>query len=94
MFFLTLQPLANRPQNVSIQSDDSSDHKIIVLPHIPPNIQLIKGKIIDVGARNIDDFDWSSITFENAALNKVQKIDRADGPLVGLSLASFHSQVH
>ncbi|KAJ5346733.1 hypothetical protein N7541_001803 [Penicillium brevicompactum] len=84
----------NRPRNLSIKSDDSTDHTIIVLPHIPPNIQLIKGKIIDVGARNIGYFDWSSPTFENAALNKVSNISRADGPPEGLSLAPLHSRVH
>jgi hypothetical protein len=45
---LTLQPLANRSRNVSTQSDGSTDHKTILLPHIPPKIQLIKGRIIDV----------------------------------------------
>lgn len=94
MFFLTLQPLANRPQNVSIKSDDSTDHTIIVLPHIPPNIQLIKGRIIDVGARNVDYFDRSSPTFDKAALNKVSIISRADGPSEGFLLAPFNSQVH
>jgi hypothetical protein len=30
-----------------------------VLPHISPNIQLVKGRIIDMGARNIDYSDCS-----------------------------------
>lgn len=55
-----------------------------MLPHIPPNIQLVKGKIIDVGAKNTDYFDWSSTTFEKAALEMVPNISQRYGPPVGL----------
>lgn len=92
--FLTLQPLANRPRNVSTQSEGSIDHEIIVLPQISPNIRLVAGRIVDVGARNVDYLDWSSPTFEKDALNKVSNISRADGPPEGLSRAPFNSQVH
>jgi hypothetical protein len=67
-----------------------------MLPHIPPNIQLVKGRIIDVGTSNIDHFDQSSPTFEMAALNNVSNIGigRTDRPPEGLLLAPFYPRVH
>lgn len=49
---LTLHPSENRFPNTSMQSDCNSDREIIELPHIPPNIRLVKGRIIDVVTGN------------------------------------------
>ena len=89
--FLTLQPSENRSRNVSTQSDGNTDSKIIMLPYIPPNIQLVKGRIISVGARNTDirlvnQYIWK------AALNILPNISQKTGPPVGLFLVPFHSQ--
>ncbi|KAJ5971806.1 uncharacterized protein N7479_001724 [Penicillium vulpinum] len=70
----------NRSRNVSTQSDGNTDGEVIVLPHIPPNIRLVKGRIIGVRTRSTDYFDWPSPTFEKIALS------RRDGPPIGLLL--------
>ncbi|CRL28831.1 unnamed protein product [Penicillium camemberti] len=53
---LRIGPSGNRPKNrfpnTSMQSDCNSDREIIELPHIPPNIRLVKGRIIDVVTGN------------------------------------------
>ncbi|CDM29069.1 unnamed protein product [Penicillium roqueforti FM164] len=42
----------NNFPNTSMQSDYNSDREIIKRPHIPPNIRLVKGRIIDIEPGN------------------------------------------